>query len=448
MTLFDWQKVLENLPNNANELIISRHFVEPLLEELGFDNREYYPSFPTGKGAKKVDYAARKNIDGDTFLETKTNPDLIIEVKGRSTATATIFLGNDSPQYEATKQQLKEYLLEPNCQTVRWGIITNANHLQLFRKHGKIVVPATENILIKKSDIDRTIDRLKAIINSPNKALTISVYNNKGGVGKTTTTSYLSTVLGLKNKKVLIVDFDGQQADLTHTLKVTPREISLSRLLTEYDLDIKEAIQSFNIKTKNKSTSRKIFDVIPVDDRLDNLNKHENITDIDKGNTRLRYLLEPIRDRYDYIILDTPTNWSFFSQSCVYASDVVLIPVKHDGFASLNNAAKVIAKFIPEIQKLKNDGTPIALPIFFNCYKEEETAQAARNTIDNFIKKDPKLEPYFYPKNTKKTPDKSIFKIPKTSIISKAAFQANSSCIMHKRVIDYYKNLVEEYFLD
>jgi cellulose biosynthesis protein BcsQ len=68
----------------------------------------------------------------------------------------------------------------------------------------------------------------------------------------------------------------------------------------------------------------------------------------------LEDLLKPLRDRYDYIIFDAPTNLSFFSQSCIYASDVVLIPVRYDGLAFLNNAKKVIVEFIPEIQELKN----------------------------------------------------------------------------------------------
>jgi hypothetical protein len=79
--MFDWQQNLADLPTSETEAVISSYFIESLLKELGFSDREYYPSFPTGKGAKKVDYAARKNVDNDIFINTKTNPDLIIEVK-------------------------------------------------------------------------------------------------------------------------------------------------------------------------------------------------------------------------------------------------------------------------------------------------------------------------------------------------------------------------------
>jgi chromosome partitioning protein len=99
---------------------------------------------------------------------------------------------------------------------------------------------------------------------------------------------------------------------------------------------------------------------------------------------------------------------------------------------------------------LKNDGTPIALPIFFNCYKEEMTLDNAHSAIDSFIESNPKLKPYFYPKYkyTTKIPDKSIFKIPQSSLISKADFHENSNYRMHKKVIENYNKLAREYFLD
>ncbi len=88
-TSIDWHQLLNHLPTDAHEAIIRDDFVQPLLKELGFTSSEYCPEFPTGTG--EVDYAARKNTDNDIFKNTKNNPYLLIEVKGRQTqAGATI----------------------------------------------------------------------------------------------------------------------------------------------------------------------------------------------------------------------------------------------------------------------------------------------------------------------------------------------------------------------
>jgi chromosome partitioning protein len=150
-TTINWQAILANLPNNANEALVCQNFVQPLLQALGFTQQEYVPIFSTGKGADKVDYAARKNNDGTLFIKTKINPDLLIEVKGREApAGAKINLSTGSPAHKSAKAQITRYLLAPNCKTAQWGIITNADYIQLFRRHGKVVLPGTPNYLIKK----------------------------------------------------------------------------------------------------------------------------------------------------------------------------------------------------------------------------------------------------------------------------------------------------------
>ncbi|MEH1906469.1 MAG: ParA family protein, partial [Nostoc sp.] len=53
------------------------------------------------------------------------------------------------------------YLLASKCNTSQWGIITNSVHIQLFRRHGKVVFPATPTILIKKDNINAIVSHLK-----------------------------------------------------------------------------------------------------------------------------------------------------------------------------------------------------------------------------------------------------------------------------------------------
>ena len=151
MTDANWNRILDSIPDEASEAIVSDYFVKPLLKALGFSIEEQYPEFKTGSGT--VDFASRKNQGSDLFNRSKTNPYLLVEVKGRAIgAGARINLMEKTPTNQKTQNQIKQYLLSPNCKTAEWGIITNSIHIQLFRRHGKVVHPATPCWLIKKDN--------------------------------------------------------------------------------------------------------------------------------------------------------------------------------------------------------------------------------------------------------------------------------------------------------
>ncbi|MEO3705182.1 hypothetical protein [Trichormus azollae] len=59
-------------------------------------------------------------------------------------------MSEGTPKYISTIGQIKRYLLFPNYQKCQWGIITNLVHIQLVIRHGKVVVPATASLAIKK----------------------------------------------------------------------------------------------------------------------------------------------------------------------------------------------------------------------------------------------------------------------------------------------------------
>jgi hypothetical protein len=111
MVNFDWVSILEAIPANAEEPIVSEKFVKPLMESLGFSGEEWRPEFQTGSGS--VDFATRKNSGDDDFLISKENPYLLIEVKGQAITSNTgtiskINLTEGSPQYKSTKEQIEE----------------------------------------------------------------------------------------------------------------------------------------------------------------------------------------------------------------------------------------------------------------------------------------------------------------------------------------------------
>ncbi|MEG4004964.1 AAA family ATPase [Microcoleus sp. Pol11C1] len=453
MTTVNWNEVLDSISQNAEESEVEDRFVKRLLNALGFTSDEWVQEFKTGKGS--ADFAARKNHDEDKFSFSKINPYLIIEVKGRVSGKAINNLAEGTPTYKKTKEQITRYLLDAKCQTSQWGIITNSTDIQLFRKHGKIVLPATDCMRITKDNIIKIITKIKNLLENPPTALTICIYNDKGGVGKTTTTINLAAILRQQQKKVLVVDFDPQQGDLTDSLGLQEGKIKLSDCLIKTALNVKETLQAFNVKNK-AGLLVKVFDVIPSDSGLSKFMTHEYESQIDKGSARLRDLLDIFVRDYDYILIDAPTNWTFFSKSCVIASDVILMPTEHNNFSSLKNAAKVIKVFLPEVKKLRQDGGPIALPIFFNRYKATE-ASIKRATAEIkailTVKKgdtyplDPNLLPYYWPKSTKTVIDTTIFTVPEYEVVSSAAFSRKPAVFQNKKAAEDYFKLAREYFL-
>lgn len=428
---------LQDLPQNASEVVVITNFVPYLISHLGFLRTEMIPQYDTG-GGEITDFATRKNLENDIFLKTQNNPFLLIEVKGRD-----LNLADRSSAYTSTVTQLKHQLLGANCKTAKWGIITNGSLIQLFRKHEKAIFPATPCIDLTPENIDETIDLIKAKIHNTPKALTVTVYNNKGGVGKTTTTINLAAILAFLGKKVLVLDFDFNQQDLTSSLGIKPELGALAKALTDKSIGLKSVIFHYTFQAKKRLLT---FDVIPADSQIGELSEFE-YKSLMKVHT-LHKKLDSARYEYDYIFIDASPNWRFISQLAVYAADVVLLPTKHNNLFSLENAATAIKEFLPQMEKLKGDGTPIALPIFFNGEKiTQAQLEIAQKEINQIIKDTKSLLPYFYPKHTHSKKDLHIHQVPNYANIAKAAFSRVPAVYQNRYAYEYYKDLAKEYFL-
>lgn len=425
-------------PTERVERVVVQHFAVPLLQALGFDDSEIRDEFETGCG--QVDLAARKNGDPeDIFLRSSKNPYLLLEAKSRAVNL------REGSCYRDVVCQIESYLLAKNCKSAKWGIITNANNIQLWRKHGKVVHPATANLDISSDNIESIVRNLRDKIENYERALTVCVYNNKGGVGKTTTIINLAATLATKKKKVLVVDFDSQ-GDLTRSLGATPGKITLTQCLKDPKIDVHAIVQTYRLRGIS------IFDIIPRDPELETLTDSQSLAYIQKGTRRLRDLIAPLRNGYDYILIDCPTQWLYFSQSGVFAADVILIPTRPDDLSSLNNAARVITSFVPETAKSRQDGGPRTLPIFFNGVSSgsEYTIKLANEEIDKLInqEKSVDLRPYFWPHFKRGNENKSIFRIPDYAVISSASFARIPAVFRDRRVLEYYQSLAREYFID
>lgn len=437
------RSALRSLPDQAQELIVNDLFVPTLLRELGFQQDEILSGYKTGNRTKAVDKAARKTIGDDIFIHTKSNPYLLVELKGRD-----INLSNDAVSYHRTVAQLKGYLLDSNCHVAQWGIITNSCHIQLFRKHGKVIFPATKCIALNEDNVDNVIASIRRKIENPSDALTIAIYNNKGGVGKTTTTVNLAGILTYLGKRVLAVDFDPNQQDLTHSLGLPLSDGKVFEALTERSTTLQSAIHPYVFQ---KGRIALTFDVITADLKLTEKPDHILAGEIKLEN--LYQKLKFLKQNYDYVLIDSPPNWKLFSKLSLYAADVILMPTKHNNLFSLENAATAIKSFIPEVQALKADGTPIPLPIFFNGEKitppKLEVAQKQINKIIHTARQEKfDLLPYFYPKYTNAAnQDLHIHQIPSYANIADAAFSQIPAVYKDQSANEYYKHLAKEYFI-
>ena len=438
--------------DDANETIVDNNFIATsFFNALGFILQERVPAYKTGKGKDKVDYALRKNTENSIFLHDQIEPEILVELKGRD-----INLTYGSPSYKSTVKQLKRYLLAPNCKSVQWGIITNSKYIQLFRKHGKTIFPATTCLEITTENICQITVDIKNKIENTAKALTVAVYNNKGGVGKTTTVINLAATLTRHNKKVLTIDFDPNQQDLTDSLNAKSGKLKLYSCLKDKQnlADLRQAIYAYTKTFKGGITLN--FDVIPVDEVLAQTDEDEIRKEISIPS--LRKKLAALQSEYDYILIDAPPNWRYYSISAIYAADVVLIPAKHNNVRSLQNAATAIQQYIPGIQQERQKKTKglewgaIALPIFFNGEKIADAARVnAKNAITSIIKKAKAennfdLIPYFFPRY-KPGKNTNIFELPNNAYISYSTFEKIPAVYKSKVAYDYYSQLAKEYFL-
>ena len=149
----------------------------------------------------------------------------------------------------------------------------------------------------------------------------ISVANQKGGVGKTTTTVNLSTLLAKKGKKVLLIDTD-PQGNATSGLGITKElELSVYDILVG-DTAFDETIQETTIK--NLSVCPSNISLTGAEVELVSMMSREQ---------RLKTKLDVIKDRYDYILIDCPPSLGLITLNAFTASDSVLIPVQCEYFA-------------------------------------------------------------------------------------------------------------------
>ena len=171
----------------------------------------------------------------------------------------------------------------------------------------------------------------------------VAIFNQMGGVGKTTTAVNLTAALGLLGKKTLIVDVD-PQGNTTSGFGIDKQKSTIS----SYEVLVGTAeVESAIVKTEYKNGS-----ILPA--KSDLAGAEIELTEIERRESRLKTALLPLREQYDYIFIDCPPSLGLISINALNAADTVLVPIQCEFFA-----LEGLSQLMATIRQVKRSYNPM-----------------------------------------------------------------------------------------
>ncbi len=199
-----------------------------------------------------------------------------------------------------------------------------------------------------------------------------AVVNQKGGVGKTTTAVNVAAAIALANRRVLLVDVD-PQGNATSGVGIEKSKLpnSIYHVLVD-DLPIEEVLTR---------TSVQGLDIVPS--TLDLAGAEiELMTRISREQV-LKHALEPLKDRYDYIFIDTPPSLGLLTVNCLTACDKAIVPIQCEYYA-LEGITQLM-RTIDLVRRRLNPGLRIAHVLLTMKDPRLRLAQQVEEEVRNFF---------------------------------------------------------------
>jgi len=352
------------LPIDYNESDLEMNLVQPLLQALGLNHLQIKNTPALGGKAGTPDRLI--------YTDPSHPPVLVIENKRRvpelantpetsfANACKDHILYRKAVGYEAPGEKgIKQYLdiaKVPPQSLASYGLVFNGDFFQLWRRVDGLVLPMTPIQKVTKSSLPGLMQQLEYCLEHPHTALVSAIWNQKGGVAKTTNIINTGATLALKGKRVLLVDLDPQN-DLTRGVGADTSWLSsyldlCAAKLQLNEMDEAKSILHKAIQTKKFPTNDKksyTLSVLSADgNALKAFREHPDVDPIPV----IKKLVGLLRQDYDYVFFDIAPTSDKLTLGVLFACDTVLIPMDLGG-KSLHHAVHLYSDTLPKMREAR-----------------------------------------------------------------------------------------------